>query len=639
MTHNDFESSPPDSPDSPNDDSHDDSTVQSPVQSQFSVVADRLISRRRFLGDSAVLGASAFVAGAVASTPRTALAAGPLSFTAIAANTADTVTVPPGFGWHVVASWGDPLWSAGSQFDERTRGTAATQALSVGDNNDGMWLFTRADKSVIAVNNEYVNVGHIFGNREGGRPRTVDDVNKGKAGHGVTVMEVRQRRGKWQIVKDSQFNRRITPDTPMRLTGPAAGHSMLKTAADPSGTQSLGTWNNCGNGKTPWGTYLACEENFNGYYSSSDEAHQPTQHMARYGVSNRSRGYAWAAVDARFDISKHPNESNRNGYVVEIDPFDPQSTPKKRTALGRLKHENAELVVSKSGRVVVYMGDDATGEYLYKFVSAGTFQEGGDNLELLAEGNLFAARFADDGQGEWLALTPQATGLKSKAEVCFMTRQAASAVKATTMDRPEWVAAAPTRAEVYCALTNNKNRGKKSNAGGEPMDVNGPNPRARNRYGQIVRLRPTADNHDAMDFEWDLFAIAGNPVVHSDANAGSPNITPDNMFNSPDGLSFDSQGGLWIQTDGNYSNAEGYAGQGNNQMLLGNPSTGEIKRFLVGPRECEITGLTFSADAKTMFVGIQHPGQRGGSHFPGGGDSVPRSSIVAINRDDGGVMG
>jgi secreted PhoX family phosphatase len=531
------------------------------------------------------------------------------------------------------------MWSHGVEFDHATRGTGKSQLYAFGDNNDGMALFTVGDRNILAVNNEYVNRKIIYGNRESGKPENVDDVHKGKAGHGVSIIEIAQRDGKWGLVMDSPYNRKITADAPMEITGPARGHDLLKTAADPSGTKSLGTWNNCANGRTPWGTYLACEENFNGYFSSSDENYVPSAAMKRYGVGNKDRGYAWATADERFDISKHPNEPNRAGYVVEIDPLDPTSTPKKRTALGRFKHENAEVVIAANGKVAVYMGDDERGEFLYRFVSNGTYVEGGDNTDLLEDGKLYVARFSDKQRGEWVELTPAATGLASRAEVCIYSRLAASAVGATTMDRPEWVAAHPKKAEVYCALTNNKNRGKKPNAGGDATPVGGPNPRAANNYGQIVRWRPDGGDHTAPGFEWDLFVMAGNPTVHSDAYAGSKNVNADNMFNSPDGISFDSNGLLWIQTDGNYSNEKDFAGMGNNQMLVGDTETGEIARFMVGPKQCEITGMARSPDRKTMFVGIQHPGERGDSHFPGGGDTVPRSTIIAITRDDGGVIG
>ena len=611
-----------------------------PQETDFGRLVERAVSRRGFLGGGVRFGTASFVTASGVCLPLPSFASTDrFGFEAVPANSLDTVTVPRGYDWHVVAKWGEPLWSDGVEFDHVTRGTGASQEFAFGDNNDGMALYTHEGRTVLAVNNEYVNRKIIYGGAGSGSPENADDVRKGKAGHGVSVVEIANRDGRWSIVKDSPYNRRITADTPMEITGPARGHGLLKTAADPEGTSSLGTWNNCGNGRTPWGTYLSCEENFNGYFSSSDPdiAIDPT--LKRYGVGVKDRGYAWATADARFDISRHPREPNRAGYVVEIDPLDPDSTPKKRTALGRFKHENAEVVLAANGQVVVYMGDDERGEFLYRFVSEGRYVAGGDNAALLASGRLFAARFADGGRGEWVELTPEATGMASAAEVCIHTRMAASAVGATTMDRPEWVAANPMKVEVYCCLTNNKNRGRKPNAGGDATPVGGPNPRATNLYGQIVRWRPDGGDHLAGGFDWDLFVVAGNPTVHVDENRGSSNVTPGNMFNSPDGLAFDSNGMLWIQTDGNYSNEDGFAGQGNNQMLVGDPETGEIRRFMVGPKECEVTGFAWSAGRKTLFVGIQHPGEKGDGHFPDGGSTTPRSAVVAITRNDGGTIG
>ena len=611
---------------------------------EFDEVVEEAVSRRGFLGGVLAFGTGAFLLGTSALTPSPASAASRFGFEAVAASTEDTIVVPNGFSWHTVVRWGDPLWSKGADFDQKTRGTAESQALAFGDNNDGMSLFAHDGKSILAVNNEYTNRSIIYAERETKLPENAGDVNKGKAAHGVSVMEVKQQGGKWQVVKDSPFNRRITADSPMELTGPAAGHDLLKTAADSTGTKSLGTWNNCGNGRTPWGTYLACEENFNGYFSSSDKELKIPAELKRYGIKHKDWGYAWATADERFDISKHPNEPNRAGYIVEIDPLDPKSTPKKRTALGRFKHENAEVVIAGNGKVVVYMGDDERGEFIYRYVSDDAYAVGGKTDDLLNKGKLYAAKFDSSGTGRWLELTPESTGLASMAEICIHTRQAASAVKATTMDRPEWVASHPTKAEVYCALTNNKNRGKKPNAGGDPTPVGGPNPREANKYGQIVRWRPSDGDHTSDFFSWDLYVLAGNPVVHKDEGdlrAGSKNVNAGNFFNSPDGIAFDNNGMLWIQTDGKYSNKGDFEGMGNNQMLVGDTVTGEIRRFLVGPNECEVTGITFSPDRRTVFVGIQHPGEKakGNSHFPDGGDTAPRSCVVAITRDDGGVIG
>lgn len=612
------------------------------MKTDFDRLTDIVLSRRNFLKGAAHLGIASFTAVAgLGLSGRSAEAATTccLSFKPVKANGFDTVSVPQGFKWQTVVSWGDPMWSNGKPFDQASRGNAASQALAFGDNCDGMKLFTQNGRSILACNNEYVNRTIIFGNRASGLPENIDDVKKGMLAHGVSVVELKNENHQWSIVKDSEYNRKITPETPMELTGPARGHDLLKTAADPEGVTSMGTWNNCGNGETPWGTYLTCEENFHGYFSSSDVEMQIPADLKRYGIKTKDKGYGWAMADERFDIAKHPNEANRAGYIVEIDPMDPKSTPKKRTALGRFKHENAELVIAENGHVVVYMGDDERGEFLYKFVSAGKYINSGNNSDLLDDGQLYAAKFNANGTGKWLALTPETTGMESKAKICIHTRQAASAVKATTMDRPEWVAANPMKAEAYCCLTNNKNRGIKPNAGGDATPVGGPNPRKANKYGQIVRWQPVNGDHTSENFNWDLFVVAGNPNVHTDNRKGSSNIHTDNLFNSPDGLKFDSKGGLWIQTDGKYNNKGDFEGMGNNQMLLGNTDTGQIERFMVGPKECEVTGITWSGDRKTMFVGIQHPGEKGHSHFPDGGDSVPRSSVIAISRDDGGEIG
>ena len=609
-----------------------------PEECEFDRVVESAISRRGFLSVMAV-GTASFLTGTSALTRSAEAAADRFGFEQVAATTADTITVPPGFNATPVINWGDPLWSDSPEFDWSVRGNAEQQAKAFGDNNDGMWIFNIDGKPVLVINHEYTNRDIANAHRESKLPETDDDVLKGMLAHGHTVAELQEVDGKWSIVKDAPLNRRITPQTPMELTGPAAGHDLVKTSYDATGKALIGTWNQCANGKTPWGTYLTCEENFNGYFKSSDPDIEVAQDKKRYGVGVKDWGYSWAQIDDRFDISKEPNECNRAGYVVEIDPADPTSTPKKRSALGRFKHENAELVVNGDGRIVVYMGDDERGEFIYRYVSNGVYSVGGETDDLLDDGVLYAAKFNEDGSGEWMELTEATTGM-SPAEICVFARMAGSKVGATTMDRPEWVASHPHKAEVYCALTNNKNRGIKPNKGGDPTPVGGPNPREANKYGQIVRWMPEGGDHTANGFTWNLFVLAGNPAVHSDDRAGSPNVNADNMFNSPDGISFDNKGILWIQTDGNYKNKDDSAGQGNNQMLAADTDTGEIRRFLVGPVACEITGLSWSPDRKTMFVGVQHPGEKGfESHWPGGGDSVPRSGVVAVRRDDGGVIG
>ena len=636
-----------------------------PVVQGFDRIVESAISRRGFLGVITLgSGAAALGTGTLLSSLARTAEAGSLkgfvgsrfAFEPIPIATDFTVNVPPGYQWQVVVSWGQPLFPDAPGFDAGTGGTAETQAQSFGENTDGMELFLIDGSEVIAVNHEYVNPEVNLPEARAAAiaeledaaatdptvdveadlevlPRTADEVLKLQNAQGVTVMEVARRESGWVILQESPFNRRITHNTDMRISGPAAGHELMRTTADPEGVRVLGTLNNCGSGRTPWGTYLTCEENFNGYFGSTDESFVPSESFDRYGIGAESR-YRYEDFDERFDVSKNPNEPNRFGWIVEIDPSDASSTPVKRTALGRFKHENAETVLAPDGRLVVYMGDDERGEYLYKYVSTHAYVAGGDTHQLLDDGQLFVAKFSDDMSGEWIALTPESTGM-SAAEILIHTRMAASAVDATTMDRPEWVAVNPVAVQAYCALTNNSSRGIEPNAGGDPTPVGGPNPREANQYGQIVRWYPADADHAASAFQWDLFVTAGNPQVYSDDYAGSENVNAGNLFNSPDGMQFDSNGLLWIQTDGDDSNADDYAGMGNNQMLIGDPASGEIARFLTGPQGSEVTGLTWSTDRRTAFVGIQHPG----GTWPDGIDNMPRSAVIAVTREDNGVLG
>ena len=604
---------------------------EEPNPTEFEVVAANAMSRRQAL---TAFGAAAFITALPASQASRA-DADSFGFKAVPANTSDTVTVPEGFAWKPIIRWGDPLWSDAPDFDPASRSDAASQARQFGDNNDGMQIYHAEGHTLLAVNHEYVNRRFAFPHAPSHEPATADDIAKSKAAHGLSVIEIAEGSDGWALVKDSPFNRRITPETPMRITGPAAGDPLVRTGADPAGAFPIGTFANCGASRTPWGTYLTCEENFDGYFTNSDGFAEPADDLKRYGVGSRNWRLNWSQTDPRFDLAEEPYEPRRFGYVVEVDPLEPTSTPHKLSALGRFKHENAEVALALSGHAVVYMGDDERGEFLYRFVSARRFDPIGDNSSILEEGRLYAAKFEDDGRGRWLELTPETTGLASQAEVSVLTRQAGSAVGATTMDRPEWVAVHPTRAEAYCALSKNKRRGVGANRGGDPMTVGGPNPRAKNRYGQILRWRPNGGDHAADGFAWDLFVMAGNPAVHSGAKAGSQNVRPDNMFSGPDGLTVAPDGKLWIRTDGSDSNEGDFAGMGNNQMLVGNTASGEIRRFLVGPAGAELTGFAWSEDRRTIFVGVQHPGRSRESSFPDGGNGPPRSTIVAVWREDG----
>lgn len=631
-------------------DSHDHSNNLGQEDAEFTQMVEAALSRRSFFKQAGAVSMGAFLAASPlanaiekAITPAKSML---LNFEGIPASTADQVIVPKGYKAEVLLSWGDPLFAGAPAFDQSGKASAASQEMQFGDNTDGMSLFPIDDnRAVLAVNNEYVNVELLYDHE--GKSITADDVKKAQNAHGVSIFEITKSDKGWAVDVEGKNNRRITANTPIDITGPAAGHALLKTVADATGTKALGTFNNCANGETPWGTYLTCEENFHGYFGAA-EGTEVTAEQKRYGIKASDKRYQWSKHDERFDFGKNPNEPHRHGWVVEIDPMDPTSTPKKRTALGRFKHENAAVMVDGSGHVVVYLGDDERGEHLYKFVSKGKVDTANKaaNRDLLEEGTLYVAKFSSKeaeikGNGEWLELTHGKNGLTKEngfadqAEIMIYARKAATQVGATTMDRPEWVAVHPDQNSVFCTLTNNKNRGEKEN-----QPVGGPNPRAKNNYGQIVRWRPAGGDHTSNQFSWDLYVIAGNPTVHKDIKGGSSNITAENIFNSPDGIGFDSAGRLWIQTDGKYSNKDDFAGMGNNQMLCGDPETGEIRRFLTGPVACEVTGLTFSPDNKAMFVGIQHPGERKApSHFPNGGDSKPRSTVMVITRENGGVIG
>jgi secreted PhoX family phosphatase len=389
--------------------------------------------------------------------------------------------------------------------------------------------------------------------------------------------------------------------------------------------------NNCGNGETPWGTYLTCEENFNGYFRvDPGQQADPARLQSRYGVGGDRQH--WATHDPRFVVTaSDPNEPNRFGWVVEIDPLDASSTPVKRTALGRLKHEDATVHVSKGGRVVVYLGDDQVNEYVYKFVSSGNWRSlRARGRSPLDEGTLYVARFDDDGSGTWVplvqgegGLTPE-KGFADQGDVLVKTRLAADVVGATPMDRPEWTAVDERTGTVYLTLTNNTSR----------TVANAANPRTPNTWGHIVRWDESGGDHAATSFVWDLFLLAG-PGGGVDGST----ISPEDAFGSPDGLWLDPDSRAWIQTDGTQPS-------GNNQMLAADPyrtdRTGapEIRRFLTGVVGCEVTGIAMTPDQRTLFVNLQHPGEDGGSTWPQqDGIATPRSATVVVTKDDGGVIG
>ncbi len=589
-----------------------------------------------------------------------------LGFRGISTSVDDKVHVPEGYTARLFYAWGDPI-SDGPEFMQDASNTAADQAVQAGMHHDGMHFFSlpvgsnTQDHGLLVLNHEYIDPTILHnrgGNRDAPELYTLEKANKELAAHGVSVIEVKKVNGQWNIIRPSSLARRITMDTVMDIRGPAAGSHWMKTSEEPTGLLATGTMNNCAHGYTPWGTYLTCEENFHGYFAGYETTIPDEKSIAsltRYGIdAGDSSRYGWERHHDRFDTAKQPNEPNRFGWVVEIDPFDPASRPIKRTALGRIRHENAAHIIADNGRVAVYMGDDARHEYIYKFVTAGSYNasDRAANRHLLDEGILYVAKFNDNNKGEWLPLVhgenglTTANGFTDQADVLVRTRAAADLVGATKMDRPEWIAVHPDSGDVYCTLTNNASRTTTTNAA---------NPRLNNLHGHIIRWQEHNNDATATSFDWDIFVLAGNPASTHDNLKG--NIKGD-IFSSPDGLWIDPRGIMWIQTD--VSGSKQIKGEfltfGNNQMLACDPADGEMRRFLTGPLGQEITGVITTPDMKAMFVNIQHPGDVPGglrdvmektpdnptaaSTWPDGVNAGrPRSSTIIITKDDGGIIG
>ncbi len=695
--------------------------------------------RRRFVqgSASATLLASAgglTLSGVVTSVEATSLARADrgrgvgIGFQPVPADTlplADQVAVPDGYTAKVLVAWGDPIVRGGADYKPDASNSAAEQLKQFGMHNDGMHFFPFPGwygNGVLCVNNEYTDEDLLYPDGQVGGGYTLEKCRKSQSAHGVSLLEIGKRRGEWAVLPHSRFGRRITANTPVKIAGPAAGHALLKaneyditleattpTGESTDGLRGHGTINNCANGITPWGTYLTCEENWNGNFGSSSavpaaDSGERGKLYNRYGVTANGNGYLWHTVDERFDIAKNPNEPNMFGWIVEIDPFDPDSKPVKRTALGRFKHESCQYVLDKRNNLAFYMGDDERNEYIYKFVCAEKYRPGLHRFHRspLDNGTLFVARFtsdtgsvADTFRGQWIPLLPGTSGIDGVAlrdnpnfagaddaevlaKILIKTRMAADAVGATMMDRPEWTGARPRRdgfdrIELYCTLTNNNRRGSSASSSSNKPDgsttagssrpaVDAANPRANNIYGHIIRWREDGDSVNATGFEWDLFVQCGDSATtKAPAAQYAGNIVddPDGScdFGAPDGLWFDPYGRLWVQTD-QVGNAQGdWVNIGANCMVCADPETREMRRFLTGPANCEVTGITMAPDGRTLFVGIQHPGEGGtaanptefsawpssqwatradGKPLPVG---RPRSAVVAITRDDGGIIG
>ena len=644
---------------------HSDEISNQSVNPVFSEVVSACMSRRRFLQMGMVAGAAASFpclvkpenAFAAETNPSALSRPVSLGFTSIPVSTADTVTVPPGYVARAFYRWGDAVGIKGNlpEFKFDASNTTDEQAVQAGMHHDGMAWFSlppgeeNSAHGLLAINHEYIDNGMLF--KDGTANWDIDKARKGQNAMGISIIEVKKDSQGWQVVRPSRFARRITANTPIKLSGPACHEALMKTDADPQGEVVLGTMQNCANGQTPWGTYLTCEENWSDIFVKKAPRNVLEK---RYGISDSDRSYRWNEVDERFSIDKTPNEPNRFGWVVEIDPYDPASTPHKHTALGRFKHEGAAVTLAEDNRVVVYMGDDQKFEYIYKFISGNKYDPSDRkaNMQLLTSGTLYVARFNDDGSGDWLPLIfgenglDQSNGFNNQGDLLIKTRLAADMLGATKMDRPEWIAVdTHAKGSVYCTLTNNSDRGKEGKA---PADA--ANPRANNQFGHIMHWREESADPAAVKFTWDILMLAGRTDSDEPDAKGSMQGAE---FGSPDGLSFDHRGVLWIQTDVSSStiNKKAYEGMGNNQMVATLPGTNEYRRFLTGPCGCEITGIAFTPDNRTLFINIQHPGEGGDditdpdnpgaiSNWPDArSDGRPRSSTVVITKSNGGIIG
>ncbi len=584
----------------------------------FSAILTVRKTRRELLSGSMATAAGLFFAGSGLSGLQASEGLPLMNFrpVPVAGGGGSWPRISPDYEFQILIPWGEPLVPDGPAFSHPP--AAADQALQIGIGHDGMHFFPfpgENEHGLLAINHEYGTNMHILG-KPG--PDSLEEVRAVQHAHGVSVVEIGKLNGHWQTLP-STYARRIHANTPVRFSGPAADSPLLQ---NPAGNAPRGTFNNCANGVTPWGTYLTCEENFNGYFGTDDADWQASPAERRYSYTARGFTYDWHRFDPRFDLARaeYRNEGNRFGWVVEIDPWAPESMPVKRTALGRFKHEGAALTESRDGRIVAYMGDDQRFDYIYKFVSEANWRDmRAAGRSPLDHGRLYVARFNDDGSGEWLLLGMDNPALSaefgSDAEILVHARLAADLAGATPMDRPEWTTVAPG-GEVYCSLTNNTRR----------RAADAVNPLAPNPYGHIIRWRD-GDDVTALSFRWDIFQLAAE--THG----------TEASFTAPDGLWADPDGRLFIQTDTDGLQQDGL----NNQMLVADTVSGEIRRLFEGVRGDEITGVAMTPDRRTLFCNIQHPGNGDPAltSFPEpfDGHTIPRDATIVITRRDGGIIG
>ena len=617
-------------------------------------IVDERLSRRGFLGGLAATSGLLATGCATSANETLVPAKGDTSifaFQEITRGMDETHHIPEGYTADILIRWGDPLFEDSPAFDPMNQSEAA-QLRQFGYNNDYIGyvdLPARDDgqqRGLLCVNHEYVSTPLMQPDIAATYPASMtrERCLTEMAAHGGSVVEIAKTDAGWKPVIGSKYNRRITAHrTTMLVTGPASGSPRMTTKNDPAGRYVAGTMNNCAGGITPWGTYLMAEENFNGNFLGELPSDHPeaTNHK-RYGVP---RGwYHWGRHFDRFDVSKEPNEPNRFGWIVEVDPMDPKSMPRKRTALGRFKHEGAESIVAPNGHVVIYMGDDQRFDYVYKFVTAGKFDpdNASANSGLLDDGTLYVARFDADGTVEWMALThgegplTAENGFMSQADVVIEARRAADVLGATPMDRPEDIEPDAATGKVWVMLTNNHRR--------KENEIDAANPRAENAFGHIIEINEPNGDFTATRSSWEILVRCGDPAVAEIGATWNPLTSNEGWYGSPDNCALDPAGRLWVSTDGNENTG---AADGLWAMETTGERRGTSKAFFRAPIGAEVCGPRFTDDGKTLFVAVQHPGDGDGATFenpttrwPDFTDGTPpRPSVLAIRKEDDGAIG
>ncbi|HJT60040.1 MAG TPA: PhoX family phosphatase [Burkholderiales bacterium] len=572
------------------------------------------------------------------------------SFTEVPRSTGEGIQVPPGYNAQVLLRQGDPIKPGAPEYNPATQ-TGEQQEQQFGTDPDFISFMplpygsNNSTRGLLGVNHENHRAPICFP----GSPKQLSrqQVEVQMAAQGFSITEVAKEGNQWRVVKDSRYNRRISANAPMRISGPAAGHERMRTNADPTGTRSFGTFNNCAGGTTPWGTMLTAEENVQNYFSGDASKGPEAAARKRYAISGKGRYADWGRYVDRFNLDKEPNEHNRFGWIVEIDPYDPNHTSVKRTALGRCAHECATHAISHDGRIAIYSGDDSRMEFVYKFVTDGRYDPKNReaNRDLLDRGTLYAARFEANGKMRWLPLVhgqgplTAANGFNSQADVVIEARRAGTLVGATPMDRPEDVQPHPTTGNIYVVMTYNERR----TAG----QVDAANPRAENRWGHIVEIMPPRVNgkpdHAATECDWGFFIVAGDPSKPEQRARYANPPSANGWVCAPDNVAFDPKGRIWISTDGQED-----AGGFNDSLYAATtsgPTRGATRCFFTGPEGAEICGPEFTPDGKTLFLSIQHPGEGSTYDKPSTRwpdfrpDLPPRGSVLAITKKDGGEIG